>query len=161
MLACAGGVLCIEGRAAATVLPSPLWGDHADRFTAVPFVLHTAALRAHRELGEVLDRTGLSRRELTVDLPALTNRIGGFDARIGRVAARDLARDVWRVASRCLTASELDLVGDTVDVVLDRGEAPAELQLDFLAGRTRRGDTAPEAVSALLAALRVPLDPGP
>ncbi|RKT54558.1 hypothetical protein [Saccharothrix australiensis] len=156
---CDAGALCIEGRAAATVLPCPLWGEHGDRFTAVPFVLQTAVLRAHHEIWEVLDRTGLSWRELTVDLPARTNRIGGFGARIGPVAVRDLAREVWRVAARALTAAELALVGDTVDVVLERAKAPAELQLDFLADRTRRGDPAPDAVDALLEVLRVPLTP--
>jgi hypothetical protein len=151
----AAGALCIEGRASATALPCALWGELGTRPVATPFVLQTAILRAHEEIWGILDETGLSWRELTADLPRMTNEIGGFAARIRRVAVRDLAMRVWRVAASRLTPAERLLVGDSVDEVLARERAPAERQLDFLRSRT---GCERDATAALTDALRVQLE---
>jgi hypothetical protein len=151
------GALCIEGRASATALPCELWGERGTRFVATPFVLQTALLRAHEEIWHVLEESGLSWQELTVDLPRMTNETGGFAATIRQVAARDLARRVWRIAASQLSEAERLLVGDSVDEILERAQAPAELQLEFLRAQSRRGVGERDAVVALTDMLRVPL----
>jgi hypothetical protein len=153
------GALCIEGRASATTLPCELWGERGTQFVATPFVLQTAIFRAHREIWHVLEESGLSWQELTVDLPRMTNETGGFAAMIRKVAARDLARRVWRIAASRLSQAERLLVGDSVDEILERAQAPAELQLDFLQDQSRRGFRELDAVVALTDMLRVPSGP--
>jgi hypothetical protein len=93
----AAGALCIEGRAAATVLPSLLWGaDIGLAMMAGPFVLQTALFRAHEEIWPILHSTGLSWHDLTIVLPKLTNRNGpggGFSVSLGNVKVGSPSRN--------------------------------------------------------------------
>ncbi|MBV9141726.1 MAG: hypothetical protein JO115_12540 [Pseudonocardiales bacterium] len=155
------GALCIEGRASATALPAPLWTEAGWSMIATPFVLQTAVLRAHKEIWQILEASGLSWNELTVTLPHLTNSIGpgyGFAAVVRNVNIRELAQHVWEVAARHLAQQELSLVGDAIDRVLRRGKAPAEIQLGFVQHRTDRGMAHIDAVAELIEKLRVPLN---
>ncbi|QBD80003.1 hypothetical protein EPA93_30080 [Ktedonosporobacter rubrisoli] len=124
------GYLCIEGRTAATHLPTSMRSGWAR--LSIPFVLQTACLRAHHELWELLDTTGLSWQDLTQTLPALTNSIEhGFQARLKGIEVSALASQIWRLVKQYLTFEERALVGEEIDRILRQKRAAAEEQVSL------------------------------
>lgn len=133
-----GGSLCIEGRVAATVLPTsdhPSW----DRFN-LPFILQTGIVRAHEAINDYFDENKLSWKELSHVLPENTNRVsenGGFNATVDtldgeKIPVSQVATDIWNIAKKTLTTDELGLVGDEIDKMIMNKQGPAEDQIEFV-----------------------------
>jgi hypothetical protein len=124
------GSICVEGRVAATVLPTidnPGWA----RFN-IPFVLQTAIIRNYQEIFTLFEQASLTWHELTEILPAMTNNADyGFKTTLRGHNATALAKRVWKIARTALTAQERALVGDEIDLILDTQKAPAEEQIDL------------------------------
>ncbi len=129
-----GGFVCAEGRIAATVLPtqdSRGWEEFN-----LPYVLQTALVRAHQPVMEIIHKSGLTWKDLTVVLPKLTNSTdNGFFSETKAIKAVDLATKIWHVAKKTLTKDELALVGDQIDHILSTKTAPAERQLNYVSRR--------------------------
>lgn len=125
------GSICVEGRVAATVLPtqnSSGW----EQFN-IPFVLQTAILRSYKQIFGLFEKTKLSWEDLTEKFPTMTNTIEhGFQTTIKGRQASELAKRVWEIAKTSLSSEELTLVGDTIDRIVSTHKAPAEEQFDFL-----------------------------
>ncbi len=126
------GYLCLEGRSPATVLPTR---DHPGwERLAIPFVLQTALLRAHREVAALFEGLRLTWEDLSERLPTLTNDCEyGFEATINDINVTELAQRVWAIARCSLADEELALVGDEIEAILGRRQAAAEEQLAFVA----------------------------
>ena len=143
------GSICLEGRIAATVLPTKnnlSW----ERFS-IPFVLQTAILRAHREVWRLLEATPLTWTDLTEVLPDMTNDVKhGFEAIEKGVHVTELATQIWTLAQKSLTDEERALVGDEIDMILSRHMAPAEEQIAFIKMALRDGNAMDEALQKLV-----------
>ena len=133
-----GGALCVEGRVAATVLPTEVHQSW-DRFN-LPFVLQTGIVRAHEAINGYFDKNEFSWYELSHILPDNTNRAakdGGFDATVNtldgkKIPVDQVATDVWNIAKKTLTKEELELVGDEIDRMISNKQGPAEEQMEFV-----------------------------
>ncbi len=133
-----GGVLCVEGRVAATVLPTETHQSW-DRFN-LPFVLQTGIVRAHEAINGYFDNNKLSWYELSHILPDNTNRSmkdGGFNTAVNtldgkKIPVDQVATDVWNIAKKTLTKEELELVGDEIDRMISNKQGPAEEQMEFV-----------------------------
>lgn len=148
-----GGSLCVEGRVAATVLPTsdhPSW----DRFN-LPFVLQTGIVRAHEAINNYFNENKLSWKELSHILPENTNRLtedGGFNATVNTINDKNIsvcqvATDVWNIAKKTLTIEELELVGGEIDQMISKKQGPAEEQIEFVNKKVR--ETMPLAQALL------------
>lgn len=151
-----GGSLCIEGRVAATVLPT---NDHQswDRFN-LPFVLQTGIVRAHETINDYFDENKLSWNELSHVLPESTNRTaedGGFNSTVdtldgNKISVSKVATDVWNIAKKTLTIEELELVGDEIDHMIMRKQGPAEDQMEFVNKQVQRAIPLAQALLGLI-----------
>lgn len=143
------GSICLEGRIAATVLPTknnPSW----ERFS-IPFVLQTAILRAHREVWRLLEATPLTWTDLTEVLPDMSNDVKhGFETVIKGIHVTELATQIWTLAQKSLTDEERALVGDEIDMILSRHMAPAEEQIALIEMTLRDGHSMDEALQKLV-----------
>jgi hypothetical protein len=151
----AAGHVCAEGRVSAINLPTaerPGWER-----TAIPFVLQAGIARGAAEiLGYV--NSQVTWQQASEVLPALTNTSqltaedkAGFNAEVtGRdgqvVRAVDLAKGIWEIAKKYLSAEEQALVGDELDDILDQHRAGAEEQIEFV---VRSGKPLKKALIAL------------
>ena len=148
------GHVCAEGRISATVLPTcerPSW----DRL-AMPFVLQTALVRSHREVQDILDRTGLSWHEQSAIFPELTNQWNlGWDAEVGDVNAAVLATAIWETARDSLSSGERALVGDSVDEILNTHLSPSEEQVKYIDSLLESNQSLPVALISLIDRLKM------
>ncbi len=126
-----GGYICAEGRVAATVIPTasmPTW----ERF-CIPFVLQTALVRRFKEVLEYMDSTPLTWYDFAYHLPSMTNnRMQGFGTVLRQVKAITLAKDIWSIAKQGLEEDEQNLVGGSIEQILESQKAPAEENIEFI-----------------------------
>jgi hypothetical protein len=151
------GSICLEGRIAATVLPTKhnlSW----ERFS-IPFVLQTAILRAHREVWRLLEATPLTWTDLTEVLPDMSNDVKyGFEAVKKGIHLSELATQIWTLAQKSLTDEERVLVGDEIEMILSKHMAPAEEQIAFIEMALHDGYSMDEALQMLVHHLIIGLE---
>lgn len=144
-----GGFICAEGRVAATVIPTaymPTW----ERF-CIPFVLQTALVRRFKEVLEYMDSTPLTWYDFAYHLPSMTNnRIQGFKTILRQVKAIDLAKDIWSIAREGLEEEEQNLVGESIERILEGQKAPAEEAIEFIYNRYTQSQNMDSAILSLI-----------
>jgi hypothetical protein len=144
-----GGFICAEGRVAATVIPTaymPTW----ERF-CIPFVLQTALVRRFKEVLEYMDSTPLAWYDFAYHLPSMTNnRMQGFKTVLRQVKAITLAKDIWFIVKKGLEEDELNLVGESIEQMLESQKAPAEEAIEFIYNRYPQSQNMDTAILSLI-----------